>query len=367
MSIRSIVTLIVAACLSALTLAMDAAPAAAASSWAVQTPPDPYDTGGVLTAIACTSSTDCWANVSTYYPQDDPVFEHWDGSAWTLVPSAAAANDITCVSVTDCWAVGTQIQHWDGASWALVGGPATALLGVSCVGTDDCWAVGSSFEPDGRQYPATVHWNGAQWQLTRPPTRNNNVFLQALACSSATQCWSVGYRGRSEARSTEIFARWDGRRWDYQPSTAPIARLFGVSCRTGADCWAVGYGQVDGARGPRTVHWDGTTWTPATVPATGRTSLVLTGVSCLGHRNCWAVGTPTNVFSFDMIPTILHWDGTSWTLARTPPVDYPAALADIACVPATASQPATCRAAGGLDQPRTGGGTYHPFVESRAG
>ncbi len=69
---------------------------------------------------------------------DQGLIEHWDGTAWSVVPSVTAPspsggylNGLECVDATDCWASGATtdstgmasgilMQHWDGSSWTDV-------------------------------------------------------------------------------------------------------------------------------------------------------------------------------------------------------------------------------------------------------
>ena len=54
---------------------------------------------------------------------------HWDGSSWTIVPSASSGtlNGVAAVASNDVWAVGsivvgsdqTLIEHWNGSQWQV--------------------------------------------------------------------------------------------------------------------------------------------------------------------------------------------------------------------------------------------------------
>ena len=113
-----------------------------------------------------------WA-VGVYYTYVNNVtslqtlVEHWNGTAWTVVPSPNAVgmgtyanflSDVTSISANDIWAVGytysspspggqTLIEHWDGISWSIVPGPnlgtsPSELFGVAAVSANDVWAAG---------------------------------------------------------------------------------------------------------------------------------------------------------------------------------------------------------------------------------
>src|SRR5207248_3279171 len=76
-----------------------------------------------LNAVAAISTNDAWA-VGSYSDQqfagpNQTLTEHWDGSAWSVVPSGnpGASDDVllgvAAVSPDDVWAVG---YYYDGSS-----------------------------------------------------------------------------------------------------------------------------------------------------------------------------------------------------------------------------------------------------------
>jgi hypothetical protein len=131
--------------------------------------------GDVLRAVKCTSNTNCFAVGSTKAGQS--LVERWNGTTWTIMPSPnRSANNallaVKCVTVADCVAVGGQslnapsigsrlIEHWNGAAWSIVpsAGPAPTaqsyLAGVSCTSAGNCIAVGR-FDPNYRTQKTLV-------------------------------------------------------------------------------------------------------------------------------------------------------------------------------------------------------------------
>jgi len=106
------------------------------------------------------------------------LIEHWNGTAWTVVPSPALAKGglagVTVLSATRAWAVGatshrqhrtlTVIERWNGRSWALVPSPARGYLaGVTATSARNAWAVGTTGLPLGRGAGIIEHWNGTSW------------------------------------------------------------------------------------------------------------------------------------------------------------------------------------------------------------
>ena len=127
--------------------------------------------GDGLTGISCVSASDCWAVGSLANGSDgndQTLTEQWNGSDWSVVPSAdtgTSAPDhlfgVTCRTSTDCWAVGAVAgyrsppvpaltEHWDGSTWSIVPSERVSpkngdgLSSVTCVDATSCWSVGSS-------------------------------------------------------------------------------------------------------------------------------------------------------------------------------------------------------------------------------
>src|SRR3989442_11334297 len=116
--------------------------------------------------VDAVSSDDVWM-VGNYTRSDftvQPLTEHWDGRAWKIVQAeeltyGGVLYKVSVVSSTDVWAVGYQgtsnafvfqplIEHWDGTAWSVVpaapppSGTNNQLYGVGVVSPTDVWAVG---------------------------------------------------------------------------------------------------------------------------------------------------------------------------------------------------------------------------------
>src|SRR5207244_3869919 len=117
------------------------------------------------------SGNDVWA-VGEY--SGGTLTMHWDGSAWSVVPSPSIGTDrnlLTGVSGSgnDVWAVGyytffgqTLTLHWNGNAWSLVPSPNVGtsqnrLNGV-IGGGNDLWAVGEYSNTGGTNQTLTLHW-----------------------------------------------------------------------------------------------------------------------------------------------------------------------------------------------------------------
>jgi len=240
--------------------------------WSVVPVPDPSGTvslgGDTLTAVTAFSSVDVWAVGYVGSPYAglggsrlellpiNTLIEHWNGSAWSIVPSpdVAASNGepawdlLTAISgdsPDDIWAVGTTewdvgdngltpseplVEHWNGSLWSIV--PAAApvppypssklgsavvffsgagafgdatLMGVTAISPRDAWAVGQYSPIDGTIPSGTLteHWDGSSWSVITSPDRTlpeplsngstmANDALTAVAATPDGAIWSAG-------------------------------------------------------------------------------------------------------------------------------------------------------------------------------
>jgi hypothetical protein len=228
--------------------------------------------------VAAVSATDAWA-VGSYPPPSigapsRTLIEHWNGTAWTQMPSpnparSAELSGVAAVSATDAWAVGsyssagisaqrTFIEHWDGTAWSQVPSPRSGghyLYAVAAISPTDAWAVGSLIE----------HWNGTAWKQVPLQYPAGFAGLYGVAAVSATDAWAVG----ADRRGT-LVEHWDGTAWKLVPSPSPgsiFNYLFGVAATSASNAWAVGaYAPVCGLSLTLAEHWDGTRWERVPTP-----------------------------------------------------------------------------------------------------
>jgi hypothetical protein len=210
----------------------------------------------VLSSVSAASANDIWAvgsitkNEGQWYRA---LFEHWDGTSWTIVDSVlprrrnGPVTAVSAVTGADVWAGGDEINGGGGTifhrgdAWA----PYTVVDGnvqdISMDSATDGWAVGGGLY---------LHWNGSDWVNT-PGARG---YLEAAFALSPSDAWAGG----------NGFEHWDGHSWTAvkSGSHATVWDMDGVSPD---DIWAVS--DQDPA-GPAVIqHWDGATWS---VYASGR-------------------------------------------------------------------------------------------------
>ncbi|HJS94380.1 MAG TPA: hypothetical protein VJ741_08960 [Solirubrobacteraceae bacterium] len=127
--------------------------------------------------------------------------------------------------------------------------------------------------------------------------------------------------------------------WSIQRAPAPPdsdSWLSGVSCTSARDCTAVGWSaeQLAAEPVPLVEHWNGTTWsmqrTP--IPTTDWGGAFL-AVSCTSGRACVAVGASYAGNSSG--PLAERWDGSSWSIQHVPRVFGPDQFNGVSCVAST--------------------------------
>ena len=180
-----------------------------------------------LNAISAAGSDNVWI-VGTFLDsatgQDETFSEHFDGNAWAVVPMPPVKssninaffqfNGIAAASPSDVWAVGdsgvvdgvnsdkTLIEHFDGKAWSIVPSPspgAMASLGGVTISNaaNNVWAVGA-FTPAGTSAnrTLTLNWNGTAWSVVASPNTGSTDGVGAVATNPGTAIvWAVGESG----------------------------------------------------------------------------------------------------------------------------------------------------------------------------
>jgi hypothetical protein len=84
------------------------------------------------------------------------------------------------------------------------------------------------------------------------------------------------------------------------------------------DVWAVGASSSSDSFSSRTLieHWNGTGWSVVRSPNPGATFNVLTAVAVVSANNLWAAGYSANNTTYSTL--VEHWNGTKWTVVPSP-------------------------------------------------
>lgn len=279
------------------------------SAWSIVPSPNSGSGDSILWGVAATSASDIWAvgQFSSGPGASSTLIEHWDGSAWSVIPSPNPSDasssylfDVTATSAGDAWAVGyfldfsstyrTLIEHWDGNAWSIVSSPSEGYLsGVTAVSPTDVWAVG--WYGDAGYRTLAEHWDGEAWSVVPSPSRGFFSLLVGVTAVSSEDVWAVGSYWRHDQIPKTLIEHWDGSRWIGVPSPnrgTSGNSLAAVAAADSDDVWAVG---DFGVHHLLVEHWDGSTWAGVPTPNPGPTDHRFFGVTVASSGEVWAVGS----------------------------------------------------------------------------
>jgi hypothetical protein len=339
------------------------------STWSQSTSPSVDAGGGQLSGVAARSPNDVWAvgqvtvlDAHNQFDGQSPLIEHWNGSIWTVVTSAAipapsaggstynALSAVAALAPNNVWAVGEDnapgtggpgqssgiqalVEHWDGVHWSLVPAASSnsngnALTGIAAISSSDIWAVGSGApsRPQGCGIGsgATIeHWDGVRWTSISVPQPSGSpqqeFSLASVAAVATNNVWAVGgvlsyYRGQSSAFSP-VIEHWNGSAWSTVsgPSNGTVAGLTGVAATATGSPVAVG--QTEAANGPATTlveQYSSGVWAVVDSPSPGTLANELKGIAASSSTDIWAVGDSAGG------TLVEHWNGSAWGYYLSP-------------------------------------------------
>lgn len=234
------------------------------TAWSVIPNPPGTTTLSNLAALAAVSANDVWAVGNGRLGDENATLTlHWNGSTWSVVASPNVGPEVdnilqgvTAISSNDVWAVGTQqptsntdpsalILHWNGSAWTIVpstGPEGSHLLAASAVASNDVWATGYS-----EAGTLTEHWNGSTWSVVATPTNVNGsspLFFPSVVALSSANVWTVGesFDSRRSVSHT-LTEQWNGTKWAVvkSPNVGPDHNeLFAIDATPGGTLWTVG-------------------------------------------------------------------------------------------------------------------------------
>lgn len=351
------------------------------TAWCVSTADQP--TGNLdLTHLTALSPTNVWTfgtitqgNAGSI--QFASLVEHWNGSKWSIVPTADTApllhslqgeldhpmseamflNSMTVVSADNIWAAGavtvqkgrlsgdefghTLIEHWDGHQWQVVASPDgnaqgfNSLSSIVAISANDIWAAGTtgpSTEPS--TTPLVEHWDGNNWSVVQLPTSLHGKFLNGISALSANDIWAVGAASTANnSNELPLAVHWDGHSW----STALLApdlnagEFSTVKAISANDIWATETLSPQGSPQPVLAHWNGQQWSRVGRINGAPADSHFWGITAGGANNVWIVGdTPGRGQSpYVTQPLVEHWNGQSWNRVALPAPVY-GSLSDVA-------------------------------------
>jgi len=306
-----LLSLAAAAALALATAGGVASAQAAPGPWQIlrSVSPDPTKVDdSIFTGVSMASASDGWAAGSFSNPKavNQPLAEHWNGQAWRItavppLPSGAASG---------------------------------VFSGVDEVGPANVWAAGDQTLAAGGIRTLIEQFTGTSWAAVPSP----NPFtgpgaddeLHAVGGTSASDLWAVGFAFDGGSIADGLFEHFNGTSWQAAPLLAApgIPDFEAVSAVSSNDVWAVG-SDLTAIDSTLAAHWNGNTWQVVTTPCLNGTKIVLaenacqqsnnqlTGVTAVATNNVWASGYELENSNF-RVPYVLHWDGKTWSLIKTP-------------------------------------------------
>jgi hypothetical protein len=222
--------------------------------------PEPTREGPRFSAVAAVSPGDAWA-VGAFYSTKTlfglvavgALIAHWNGTAWSIVPNpalnqkGAVLTAIDPVSSSDVWAVGYQgnpnqasdaghtpfIEHWNGSAWSVVPAPTASrpsyLEAVSGTSATDASAVGYQTKPGtSTLVPLIEHWNGTAWSMVSLPSSMTGLNgLNSVYAAAPNDVWATEggprYPDSPYSSPPAVFLHWDGTAWSTVRAPVPLA------------------------------------------------------------------------------------------------------------------------------------------------
>ena len=168
-----------------------------------------------------------------------------------------------------------------------------AVLSVWGTAPDDVFVVGGPLGNEGFETLA-LHFDGTSWTDLAPGGGETFWWVGGTASNDV---WMVGTGGR--------IAHWDGATFTEHDS-GTTGTLWGVWARAADDAWAVGGTPEGGTAQPNDIvlHWDGTSWTPVTLPGEPRGR---------AHYKVWGASSD-DLYVVGEAGTVWHKRGSDWAL-----------------------------------------------------
>jgi hypothetical protein len=145
------------------------------------------------------------------------------------------------------------------------------------------------------------------------------VQLSAVADLSATNAYAVGLDNTGT-----LLEHWNGSTWtpvtvpdpDFTPGSGQA-----ISADSASDIWVVGSGLNPTTSAPtaEALHFNGTSWTVVQLAQPGTNTPSINAVTALSPTNAWAAGTDIGATSPVGGGTLLeHWNGSTWSIVSSP-------------------------------------------------
>jgi hypothetical protein len=260
------------------------------------------------------------------------------GTVRGLAPLVACL--IVLAAVGQAWAAAWEIQASQNLSTTY-----NFLTAVGTASSTDAWADGFYKNSSGNCRTLLEHYDGSSWtEVGSPNPSGANDYLYGFKLTSSTNAWAVGSDGDAVASKT-LIVHYDGASWSLQTGKNPSSQLnvlAAVGATSASNAWAVGsrgaqspfddcqqLGGSDiraslsdrpraGATDTLIEHYDGTSWTVQKSPSPGACENFLYGASATSTSDAWAAGWYKNGCAAAAKTLVEHYDGTKWVRLPSP-------------------------------------------------
>jgi len=196
-----------------------------------------------------------------------------------------------------------------------------SLVDASAVpGTRQAWVIAGRYGDPFESGSYLLHVTGRSW--TEAAAFGRDVHLNGVAAASATAAWVWGDQGHGDDWNTfrPYLALVSGGA--VCPVRAGLLSTTTVTAMAGDGSGGVWLaGRVHERHGPHlralVARWNGTSWHQVPAPPGVR---AVWSMSASGSSDAWAVVSE----GYDVDPWLVHWDGTAWSTAYTPPASLAA-------------------------------------------
>jgi hypothetical protein len=319
----------------------------------------------ILQGMAASGPQDAWTAGTT---TQSLVVEHWAGSQWQEITPPAAFSALSDGSVNvdavgassanNAWVfpdvtnntAGSDTDYalrWNGTRWRTFRlGSTNQVITAAVINPSDVWAFGQQPSPPntfGYGPPYAVRYNGHRWRQVSMP----GVPISVSAVSAA-DIWALGPSAATASNTipdeVRVAMHWNGRSWQSLtlPALAPVNGLAWIAsaimAQSATDVWVqerVSVANLGGTPGPPGVtllHWDGTSWT---VAGQDMADYFTTGMTPDGLGGLWMGATDTTFTNGYAV----HYQGGQWTQETAPaePGYITSQVSQITQVPGTTS------------------------------
>ena len=322
------------------------------TSWSIKATANPDTRHNRLLSVSAVSSNDIWAvgyyDINATNLHDlATLAEHWNGTSWSKVTTVnptvgALFLGVTTIATNDVWAVGqyfnfgtfswnTLTEHYNGSTWSVVPSANSSTLDyneldtISAFSSTDIWAVGLHAPVNGDGSLGTFqslaeHWDGISWTVVSTPNTatgdNAIVGVNALEANHAVGVGSGNFVNGSAPEQAEAWNLTLGGSTNVVLNASPSDNGFESVARSGDGVWAVGFASANTSSPLQAMVWQanwntGThtlTWaaSPGASDSPSSTFNFLTGVAAVSPSVFWAVGTEDTNTNVDQTLTEVY-------------------------------------------------------------